>query len=279
VVIAIIGILAAILLPALARARESARRASCANNLKQLGLVFKMYANEAKGGKFPHMKMWQGDACDDPNTLNSPPDTWLQFMFDGPSVIPEYLSDLKIVACPSDTDGVADVEAGRWNCGNDPKNPICPCRIDYVSYFYFGWAVTPDQYLLAGVDENMQSPSISIYDGGFLDALYSIFGDNTTYDDDASFYNTDIGGESETVYRLREGIERFFITDINNPAGSSKAQSEIAVMYDQVSTTVKNFNHVPGGGNVLYMDGHVEFLKYSTKYPVSTTWAYLFTLF
>ncbi len=68
---------------------------------------------------------------------------------------------------------------------------------------------------------------------------------------------------SDTVARLREGIERFLITDINNPAGSAKAQSEIFVMNDIVSTEVQLFNHVPGGCNVLYMDGHVSFLRYT----------------
>ncbi|MCX5759784.1 MAG: prepilin-type N-terminal cleavage/methylation domain-containing protein, partial [Candidatus Hydrogenedentes bacterium] len=53
VVIAIIGILAAILLPALARTREAGRRASCANNLMQLGVIFKMYSGEASDGSFP----------------------------------------------------------------------------------------------------------------------------------------------------------------------------------------------------------------------------------
>jgi len=85
-----------------------------------------------------------------------------------------------------------------------------------------------------------------------------------------------------TVYRLREGIERFFITDINNPAGSAAAQSSIPIMWDNFMSTTWNedaddgptvyippsaFNHVPGGGNVLFLDGHVSFQRTGTAYP------------
>ncbi len=57
VVIAIIAILAAILFPVFARARENARRASCQSNLKQLGLGFLQYAQDYDE-KFPEGELW-----------------------------------------------------------------------------------------------------------------------------------------------------------------------------------------------------------------------------
>ena len=49
VVIAIIAILAALLLPALSRAKERAYRTTCLNNQKQLNLAWQMYADESSG--------------------------------------------------------------------------------------------------------------------------------------------------------------------------------------------------------------------------------------
>ncbi|MGC8738951.1 MAG: DUF1559 domain-containing protein [Candidatus Hydrogenedens sp.] len=278
VVIAIIGILAAILLPALARAREAARRSSCQNNLKQIGLSMKMYANEAKGERFPTVSIAGGDTCDDIR---------IDFMWWGPQLYPEYLSDLNVNVCPSDSDGKRAYTDGRWHCGGNPGNPICPCRIDALSYIYICWTLREQDYMMPGMDPNDPNVSsfqlpINYINPFFVQFLMDLVAavnaspDTSTalglVDKDFTYNTADSQGKI-TMYRLREGIERFLITDINNPAASTQAQSEIAFFFDGIETTPSDFNHIPGGANVLYMDGHVQFVRFPTDHPANKVFA------
>ena len=281
VVIAIIGILAAILLPALARAREAARRASCQNNLKQMGIVFKMYASEASEGKFPTLQI-EGD---DP--VDGMCETGLDLAIRGRSVYPEYLTDAEVLVCPSDSDGQDRFHAGRWNLDEDPDKGISPCRFDSLSYVYLGWALLPRDYLKPGVGENDDKKyGLSDFQPGLIGSLLplvtTLLPDPPTRDpeDIANLHDyadgnwtfpklVEGGGQVQTtIYRLTEGIERFLITDITDPGETSLAQSEIPVFWDNVDPEVIHFNHAPGGSNVLYLNGHVQFIKYPGPHPV-----------
>lgn len=78
----------------------------------------------------------------------------------------------------------------------------------------------------------------------------------------------------KTFYRMREGIERYLITDINNAAASHQNQAAIPVVFENVATADKQ--HQPAGCNVSYMDGHVSYIRMGKDFPVNTAVAQAF---
>ncbi len=300
VVIAIIGILAAILLPALARARESARRASCQNNLTEWGLVFKMYANEDPGERWPTLQLGVRPKCNgDPvHILDVGPDMW--------QVYPEYLNDPMITFCPSDSGLDSEVAYAKNGtdvfCFGCASNNYRRCaRATDSSYNYLGWVmdrtdprygvlpVAPLLTLAAMIGADVSGITATEASAQLITGVTRLLEENVQYLDvlsspesaspdrvnaanqiadmdlDVSGVPGTGNGGGNSIYRLREGIERFLVTDINNPAATAQAQSTVFVMLDQLSTIPSDYNHVPGGSNVLYLDGHVDFLRYEAQ--------------
>ena len=108
VVIAIIGILAGMLLPALARARESAHRAACLSNLKQLGYAMKQYSQD-----FKDIYPWQIGS-------KTPEDAWRDLGM----LFPNYCTGFGAFICPSSRD--RKLEAPTVTGTNPEKEPLDP---------------------------------------------------------------------------------------------------------------------------------------------------------
>ncbi len=241
-----------------------------------------MYANESKGEKWPSMLKKHAGTCLHASPLVNQNHLWPN----SPALYPEYWSDVNIAKCPSDPQ---DDEFDYYY----HADPLEPCRFWDISYQYLGWALKPEHYLAPGVPVDKYPADIGDLNSFLIAAIIGppyVLGNGSPpgaswpQDDPrwAGLHEDDMHlDDGQTIYRLREGIERFLITDINNPAASARAQSDIVVMWD-VSVWPQDpiggtpsFNHIPGGANVLYMDGHVRFIRYQDEWPICSTWVFL----
>ena len=192
-VIGVIGILAAILLPALARAREAARRESCMANLAQLGLALRMYADECS-----RTLPWSGGNND--------------------------------ASCLALLTGDYILDTSQFICPSDPMAESIGTAVVRYKYNY--------------EEEGRLDETVT-----YLDAAYGL---RTSYD-----Y---FGAYTESPLRYPH---------------PSRPTPKVPLMWDMSTNTswgnpgyygamAFRYNHVPGGGNVLWMDGSVTFEKAET---------------
>ena len=158
-VVAIIGILAALLLPVLSQAQVRARMAFCGNNLGQMGLAFQMFAHD-HDSQFPlQVSSLQGGAADagqDPNALNHE----IYFTPDTYRAMASELGSPNVLVCPADS---------RTPAGSFEK--LQTANLSYFSDASGDYS-QPDS-VLAG-DRNVAADDVTMHTDGSLEFRWTI---------------------------------------------------------------------------------------------------------
>lgn len=238
VVIAIIAILAAILFPVFARAREKARQASCESNLKQLGLAMMSYATDYDGC-FPIST----PSCQAMG-INSVQPWWTST---GP-----YVKNAGILMCPSAINNFIN----NSGCGN---NVMCGQRVPGQIGLSYGMPIAIGSTL-----QNNGHPSCCGAKGGKDSAMHAPAESVLLADSGRSNIGGGLwAGNGVCAGSSTDGI-CMPIADSNGNncplPGCAPAQTYAAALtaHGLTSDAIARHN---GGGNIGFADGHVKWYK------------------
>lgn len=279
---------------------------TCPGNLKEWGVIFAMYRDEHDNNNPPpHGFESFGPASNAPGCSNI--DDAFDFAPDFRVIFPDYANDPVILACPSSRGHRAAKTIGpavTRRPGLDPRyfavaEGDCPeagaITRPGASYTYLGYEVlhggdddlqvTPEQALRHGLPAAGPANVVAIlerftvHEGETWRTVQERRGNGFLQ----SHYLSGLGPEY-----LRPPHDEVFPLNwsAGNPAAlalgidnSARAQlyPELAVMWDTIyinAAAAPQFTHnEPAGCNVLYHDGHVEFVTYPGRFPLSKSFA------
>jgi prepilin-type N-terminal cleavage/methylation domain-containing protein/prepilin-type processing-associated H-X9-DG protein len=250
VVIAIIAILAAILFPVFAQAREKARSASCLSNLKQLGLGMTMYAQDYDE-TFPQWQ-WDHHYSSGSTDHNNGTTIWWNAIY-------PYVKNVQIYACPSQRYTYDIAGDGHWGWFTKPKteadlakygiNPVfMHAKIGYGA----NEPLTYSQPAMAAI----RQPSDTML---LADMATSLTGWAGSSDYDPN--NPTKPANNWRLYRVAysEGYDPGRIPNYYSDTGP-----QVVGPYNPAWDA---YSRHPGGQNMAFADGHVKFRTIAKTNP------------